>query len=586
VQPADARGGHDAHTARAGRARADTAWRLTPDDVERTAAFEAGLPTLATRCGTNVDAVRRELRDYLGELRTAHVPSAYAWLVRAGRRLMASGYERIDYDDAQVEALRTLLGERPAVVLSSHRSYLDGGAFTVGFADRALPALTVFAGANLDFWPIGPFWRRANAVMLRRSAPSPAYGYAVRHVVATLLARRLPLQWFVEGTRSRTGLLGAPRLGLLAYVAEAYREGLVDDVALVPASVAYDQLREVDEYEAAARGAAKAPETLGWLVRFVRAQRGRHGAIHVRFGEPVSLRAVWGERSPLPPAGTPDWQRALEELARAVARRIDASTPLTGTALVCGALLAWPGRWIPQARLDDVLRAVTTHARCMGLPLATGANVDAPEQLQRVLASLREHGLVESTRDDTGAMRHWIAPGRELAAAYHRNTVLSHFLPGAALALARGATVAPTNDSVDTGRTTAALAELHALFAAFVDVGDGAAFVARAQSAAHAPLPATFVAAALGPMLEAMASVEVVCAARVATGRDDELLAEAFAHSTSRIAAGDYVHPEGVSLPLLASALRFRRTHGSGSPSADRWRRELAAFRERFSSGA
>lgn len=589
---ADARGAARAAADVDAVAGADTAWRLTPADVERTTAFEAGLPALAIRCGGSVEAVRRELRGYLDELRTAHVPSAYAWLVRAGRRLMASGYERIDYDDAQVESLRDLFGRRPAVVLSSHRSYLDGGAFTVGFADRGLPALTVFAGANLDFWPIGSFWRRANAVMIRRSASSPAYGYAVRHVVANLLARCLPLQWFVEGTRSRSGLLGPPRVGLLAYVAEAYRDGLVDDVALVPASIAYDQLREVDEYAAASRGAPKSPETLGWLVRFVRAQRGRHGAIHVRFGEPVSLRDVLGEPSSLAPAGSPDWQHALVGLARAVARRIDASTPLTGTALVCGALLAAPGRGSSDARLHEMLRAVLAHARGRGMPIDPGANVDDPQQLARALTSLREHGLVETSHDPAGAPTHRIVPGLELQAAYHRNTVLSQFLPGAAWVLACEAvsTVAPVPVSASgADRPLActtiadALAALHATLGAFVDVADADTFAARALGANVAPLPGAFAAAALGPLFEATAAVEAVASVQDGAATDDEILADALALSIRRIAAGEYVHPDGASLPLMASALRSLRMRGAGGPDAARWLPVLAAIRERFS---
>jgi glycerol-3-phosphate O-acyltransferase len=86
--------------------------------------------------------------------------------------------------------------------------------------------------------------------------------------------------------------MGAPKMGLLGYIVDAVREGRVDDVAMVPVSIMYDQLHEVAEYAAEVRGAQKQSESLAWMVRSARQQR-RHrgGRIYVRFGEPLSLRA-------------------------------------------------------------------------------------------------------------------------------------------------------------------------------------------------------------------------------------------------------------------------------------------------------
>ena len=89
--------------------------------------------------------------------------------MRAGRALIGAGYSELDYDPAQVERVRTLLAASPTVVLSSHRSYLDGGALTVGFHDHRLPPLTVFGGINLSFWPLGALWRRGHRLRKRHT---------------------------------------------------------------------------------------------------------------------------------------------------------------------------------------------------------------------------------------------------------------------------------------------------------------------------------------------------------------------------------------------------------------------------------
>jgi glycerol-3-phosphate O-acyltransferase len=575
------------------RAR-DGAWRLVPAQVERSAAFEAGLPALAERCGRTVEAVRREARTYLEELRTAHVPWVYARVVAAGRRLVASGYERIDYDPLQVERTRAVLTQQPSVVLASHRSYLDGGALTVGFADHALPPLTVFAGANMAFWPVGAIWRRANAVFIRRARATPVYAYALRQLVASLVERRRPLQWFLEGTRSRSGLLGAPRLGLLVYVVDAYRDGRVDDAMLVPASIAYDQLREVEEYAEASAGRQKAPETLGWLVRFVRAQRGRHGAIHVRFGEPVSLRAALGPPEALPPAGSPAVRAALEELALEVARRIEAATPITGAALLGVALLASRGRALTDRQLEVALRGYVEYARRRGLPRVASADVDVPEVRAAVLGSLLEHGVV--VRSGDREPRYAIAPGRELWAAYYRNTVVHHFVVAAVseLALLAAAESPGTAEAAFCG----AVGELHALLAEDFHLVDATTFSERvvAELAVLAPDWRQQLAAGPEAATEILTRAPVLCSdlmlrptfeahAIVAEWRrgraidslpDDSIaLAQCLQTGRQRRAERRIEHPEAVALPLLAAALRHaRRPDAPGNGAAD-WLRAM-----------
>jgi len=109
----------------------------------------------------------------------------------------------------------------PAVVLSSHKSYLDGGALTSASTITACrvtvsAASTCRSGTRISM-------RRANMVFIRRGATMRSTACTLRHYLAYLVSQRRPLQWFLEGTRSRTGKLGPPRLGLLVYIADAYR---------------------------------------------------------------------------------------------------------------------------------------------------------------------------------------------------------------------------------------------------------------------------------------------------------------------------------------------------------------------------
>ncbi|HSN70344.1 MAG TPA: 1-acyl-sn-glycerol-3-phosphate acyltransferase, partial [Steroidobacteraceae bacterium] len=212
--------------------------RIDVAAIARSERFAAGINALARELGRSEAELRSEALAFLNELRTAHSPRVHSWVVRAGRALCRMGYERIDYDPEQLAVVRPLMQRCPSVVLASHRSYLDGGALTVGFHDHFLPPLVVFAGINMAFWPVGSIWRLANNVFIRRGSAGPVYKFVLRHYLGALLEGDRHLQWVIEGTRSRTGRLGRPRLGLLVYLLEAGLEGHADDLVLLPTSVA------------------------------------------------------------------------------------------------------------------------------------------------------------------------------------------------------------------------------------------------------------------------------------------------------------------------------------------------------------
>jgi glycerol-3-phosphate O-acyltransferase len=402
-----------------------------PDSPE----FRAALARVAREIGREDASVVAQARRYLHELRSGHSELVYSLLVRAGRALLGSGYGRIDYDPAQVGRMRELLRTSPAVVLSSHKSYLDGGALTVGFHDHGLPPLTVFGGVNMSFWPLGPLWRRANMVFIRRGGDDPVYRCTLRHYLADLVSQRRPLQWFIEGTRSRTGKLGPPRLGLLVYIADAYRDDRIDDLKLVPVSVSYDQLQEVAEYAGEARGAAKSAESLGWLLRFVRAQRGRFGTVYVRFGEPVSMRAHLGSPEEARTSNPQEYRLALQKLAFEVSRRINDASPISGSSLVTLALLGARGHALTLQQILAAIPGYLDFARRRGLPMAPTSALDSDAAVVGVLDGLVAQGVARSHTAGRQAV-YGIAPGQHLAAAYYRNTIVHYFLSSAIAELA------------------------------------------------------------------------------------------------------------------------------------------------------
>ena len=153
-----------------------------------------------------------------------------------GRLIFQRGFDpQIDYDESQVERLRAAMARQPGILLWSHRSNLDTLVLAAALQEKGLPPAHLFAGINMAFGPMGAIMRRAGVIFIRRStADDPVYKYVLREYVGYVLEKRFNLSWSIEGTRSRTGKMLPPRLGLLSYAADAYLSGRVDDLLLLP----------------------------------------------------------------------------------------------------------------------------------------------------------------------------------------------------------------------------------------------------------------------------------------------------------------------------------------------------------------
>jgi len=77
-------------------------------------------------------------------------------------------------------------------------------------------------GINMNFFPMGALMRRTGIFFIRRSfKDNEVYKLVLRQYIDYLVEKRFPLEWYIEGTRSRSGKLMPPRFGLLAYVVDA-----------------------------------------------------------------------------------------------------------------------------------------------------------------------------------------------------------------------------------------------------------------------------------------------------------------------------------------------------------------------------
>jgi glycerol-3-phosphate O-acyltransferase len=378
-------------------------------------AFRESVERLAAEQGRPVAEVDHGARAALGEMVAVQSGLALDVLDRVARFALRA-YE-IEVDTDALDSLRTLNRRHALVFLPSHKSYLDPFILRGALARAGLPVNHVLGGINVSFWPMGPILRRSGVVFIRRTIKDDAvYKLALRSYLGYLVERRYNLEWYLEGGRSRTGKLRPPRLGVLSYLVDAFRERGVDDVYLVPVSIAYDQLAEVAAMAAEEHGAEKKAESLAWMLRYMRSQGQRLGKAYLNFAEPISLRQV-----------RTDKKLATEKIAFEVLHRINRATPVTPTPLLTLALLGLGDRALTQSEIRAVLHPLLDYVAVRKLPQAGEVDLASPDGLRPALDALVSTKVV--TRFTGGAEPVYaIGENQHLVAAYSRNRIIHFFV--------------------------------------------------------------------------------------------------------------------------------------------------------------
>jgi len=405
--------------------------RLVKPEMLASARFREGLDEIP---GATIE----KAGEMLDELATGWSRFSVDLIPTLGRAIFSRGFDpNIDYDRAEIEVMRNALENHPAVLLFSHRSYLDGVIVPVAMQENRLPPVHTFAGINLSFGFMGPLMRRSGAIFIRRKLDDPLYKYVLRQFVGYIVEKRFNLSWAIEGTRSRTGKMLPPKLGLLAYVADAYLDGRSDDILLQGISISFDQLHETAEYAAYARGGEKTPEGVSWLYNFIKAQGERnYGKIYVRFPEAVSMREYLGEPGGPMAADDAAKRLAMQKMAFAVAWRILRVTPVNATGLVSALLLTTRGVALNLDQLHHTLQDSLDYLERTQTPMTNSAlRLRTPDGVRAAADAMS--GGHPLTRVDGGRETVWrIAPEDEHEAAFYRNTLIHAFLETSIVELA------------------------------------------------------------------------------------------------------------------------------------------------------
>jgi glycerol-3-phosphate O-acyltransferase len=216
-----------------------------------------------------------------------------------------------------------------------------------------------------------------------------------------------------------------PKYGVLKYVIEGCHSAGSKDVHIIPVTVSYDLIRDAEEYAREQAGVPKAPESLGWLVGYIRSLARPMGKIYVDFGEPVVL--------PEPPS--PDDRLALSKIAFQVAVEANRVTPITYPAVISMALLGVYPRAQTETEVAETVADIVTWARSSALRMSPDFDRQQQEGMGKLLDLMIGEGII--TRFTGGPTTvYGIEPVNVGVASYYRNTIVHFFINKAIIELA------------------------------------------------------------------------------------------------------------------------------------------------------
>lgn len=383
------------------------------------------------------EALRKKAYDILDEIAAEPRIRWPIMFDKALNFLWRRMYEGIVVNEDDFEKIRSAVRRSPVIFCPSHKSHVDYLILSQLCLKYAIPMPHIAAGINLTFWPMGPIFRHSGAFFLRRSFKGEElYPVIFRTYLRYVMAEGFPIEFFIEGTRSRIGKLLNPRFGILSWLIEAFQEEASDDIQFIPISIDYEKIIESRSYVKELSGGDKEKEDVASLVKSSSHLKSKYGKIYVQVGDPISLVEQFERRGLDPKSITEEQHRSLvQEVAYRVLYRINQVHTVTPSALLAFALLTYRRRGISQADLEERATWVANWIRSSGHRRFSGTLDDFSRGLAESAARFARDGLI-SMRHTGQELIYSTVERKRLDLDYYRNNIIHHFVPASIFVVA------------------------------------------------------------------------------------------------------------------------------------------------------
>ena len=338
-------------------------------------------------------------------------------------------FQGIDLNPEDLANLREWTRKGPVIYVPSHKSHIDYLILNYILYENHLHIPRTAAGKNLAFWPLGSYFRKTGAFFIRRSFKgAKLYSTVFSRYIRALLQENTPLEFFIEGGRSRSGKLILPKIGFLSILIDAYREHYCEDLIFVPTSIVYDRILEEQAYLKELGGGKKEAENLKQVVGIRRFLKKKYGKVYIRFGQPISIKQYLTEKPHLE-------DKRHKHLAFHIIRSINKVTLVTPMAITASAILAKHRKGFQIHEIMETAESFLTFIKTRGTPVADSFQ-QCENAIEETLSVLLKSNVLETIKDVDDTEKFYFAKeGKMPELEYYKNSIIHCFISHAFVSL-------------------------------------------------------------------------------------------------------------------------------------------------------
>ncbi|WP_147125933.1 1-acyl-sn-glycerol-3-phosphate acyltransferase [Shimia ponticola] len=340
--------------------------------------------------GVREDVAFEKARTYAREI----VPSfsAFAYFgfgIRAARWLATTLYT-VQTGPKNGEVLANLPEDATVIFVMNHRSNMDYVLVTYLAGEEA--ALSYAVGEWARVWPLSRLIKSMGAYFIRRRSRGLLYRKVLARYIDLSTRGGVTQAIFPEGGLSLDGRLAAPKMGLLSYAVDTYRDD-GPEIVFVPVAINYDRVLE-DRIlvQAGQNGTRRFQARISVILWFilrklwlrVRGRFMRFGTAAVVYGDPVPISRYAADLR-------------VERLATDLMHAIQDVMPVLAVPLLSRLLVTADGPLDAQALQDAFHGLMTTHPQFAGNPPPTPDASKA--HLEAALQHLLQRRVISQTSD-------------------------------------------------------------------------------------------------------------------------------------------------------------------------------------------
>jgi putative phosphoserine phosphatase/1-acylglycerol-3-phosphate O-acyltransferase len=386
--------------------------------------FQETLASIAKEQEMDLVEVQKNGAACLSELYSKQHPIANVLSVKGFQFMMSKAYNsKIDIDPQEIKKLMKLMRQNSVAFILTHKTYLDSVVLVTTLARYGMPIPYTFGGINLAFPGFKQLGKNSGLIFIRRSFKDDLiYKAALRHYISCMIENGDHLTWNIEGTRSRTGKIVYPQMGLLKYIMEGAQESS-RNIKYVPVSIVYDLIPDVKQMTEEGKGAEKKSEDIKAFVNYFKKLGNDYGKAAIRFGDPVEVGEHQNAIIPDIEEDSYSDKNTLPRFAFELIHKANMITPVTTVSLVCNVLLNNFALTKKEIEIDVIKLMNYIEQRKKDVLIERGKSISA--SVQKALNLLKSSGIVQKNKAGYKTQYN-LAPTEFLSATYYANMASAH----------------------------------------------------------------------------------------------------------------------------------------------------------------